>query len=79
MHLLVGNIEIEEKLDEFVVRNKVENKWGKILREMGPGLAFGEKALTENSPRTVSIISKTVSHLLIFYKSWYSFRINSWI
>ena len=32
---------------------------------MGPGLAFGEKALTENSPRTVSIISKTVSHLLI--------------
>ena len=51
LHLLVGNIEIEEKLDEFVVRNKVENKWGKILREMGPGLAFGEKALTENSPR----------------------------
>lgn len=65
LHLLAGNLEIEDKIDEFTKKNKVEAKWGKILREMGPGIAFGEKALTENCPRTVSIISKNVTHLLI--------------
>ena len=46
-----------DSLDIFALRRKVELRWGKILREMGPGVAFGEKALTENSPRTVTIIS----------------------
>lgn len=32
---------------------------------MGPGTAFGEKALTENSPRTVTIVSSTESSMLI--------------
>ena len=52
-------VELEEKADSFALKRKVELRWGKILREMGPGVAFGEKALTENSPRTVSIISST--------------------
>jgi len=66
MHFLAANLGIEElQIDEVTLRKKVEFRYGKILREMSAGIAFGEKALTENSPRTVSIISKNVMHMLI--------------
>lgn len=43
-------------------------EYGNVLREMKSGEVFGEKALTENAPRSASILCKTNCVYIILEK-----------